>query len=288
MANLGVIGWGVVGKATGKGFGRVHNVIWNDPNLRGSTPLKELAKKVDYIFVCVPTPMKADYSGIDLTIMNKVIRDVAKLVSGKNIPVVIKSTVVPGTTDKYAKKFPKVKFAMNPEFLTEINAPWDFMHPDRVVIGAYDEDVANRIAILHRDVLGYEVKIYTTDPKTAEMVKYMSNTFMATKVIFGNEFYELAKKLDINYDDVVKMVGADERILPSFLGVTPYGGFGGKCFPKDTASLLGLARKLKVDLSLLDAAWKKNLKNRKVRDWEEIEGAVKKRGRGRPRKRVKK
>jgi len=288
MANLGVVGWGVVGQATGKGFGRVHNVIWNDPFLTGSTSLEEITKKSDYIFVCVPTPMQEDYFGIDLTIMNKVIRDIAKEVSGKNIPVIIKSTVVPGTTDKYARKYPKVKFAMNPEFLTEVNAPWDFMHPDRVVIGAHDEDVANRIARLHRDVLGYEVKIYTTDPKSAEMVKYMSNTFMATKVIFGNEFSELAKKLDINYDDVVKMVGADERILPSFFGITPYRGFGGKCFPKDTAALLGLARKLKVDLSVLESAWNKNLKIRKIRDWEEIEGAVKKRGRGRPKKASKK
>jgi UDPglucose 6-dehydrogenase len=288
MANIGVVGWGVVGQATGKGLGRAHNIIWNDPHLKGSTSIEDITNKLDYIFVCVPTPMKTDYSGIDLTIMNKVIRSLAKKVSGKNIPLIIKSTVVPGTTDKYARKYPKVKFAMNPEFLTEVNAPWDFLHPDRVVIGAYDEDVANKVARLHRDVLGYEVKIYTTDPTTAEMVKYMSNTFMATKVIFGNEFYELAKKLDINYDDVIKMVGADERILPSFFDRTSYGGFGGKCFPKDTASLLGLARKLKVDLSVLESAWKKNLKIRKVRDWEETEGAVKRRGRGRPKKDSKK
>lgn len=284
MANLGIVGWGVVGQASGKGFGKAHNILWNDPYQKGSTSIEEVTSKSDYIFVCVPTPMKEDYSGIDLTIMNKVVGNVAKRVFGKNIPVIIKSTVVPGTTDKYAKKYPKVKFAMNPEFLTEVNAPWDFLHPDRVVIGAYDEAVANRIARLHRDVLGYKVKIFTTDPTTAEMVKYMSNTFMATKVIFGNEFHQLSKKMGINYDDVVRMVGADTRILPSFLGKTPYTGFGLKCYPKDTVSLLGLARKLKVDLSVLEAAWKKNLKIRKIRDWEEIEGAVKKRGRGRPKK----
>lgn len=277
MANLGIIGWGVVGQSTGRGFGKAHNIVWNDPYKKGSTSIGGIVSKADFVFVCVPTPMKTDYSGIDLSIMNKVVGNIAKKISGKNIPLIIKSTVVPGTTDKYAKKYPKVKFAMNPEFLTEVNAPWDFLHPDRVVIGAYDEDVANRIARLHRDVLGYKVKIYTTDPTTAEMVKYMSNTFMATKVIFGNEFYELAKKLDINYDDVVKMVGADKRILPSFLAKTPFAGFGLKCFPKDTAAILGLARKLKVDLSVLEAAWKKNLKIRKVRDWEEIDGAVKKR-----------
>jgi len=288
MANLGIVGWGIVGQATGKGFGKAHNIMWNDPYKKGSTSIEEIISKADFIFVCIPTPMKADYSRIDLSIMNKVIGGIAKKISGKNTPLIIKSTVVPGTTDKYAKKYPKVKFAMNPEFLTEVNAPWDFLHPDRIVIGAYDEDVANRIARLHRDVLGYKVKIFTTDPTIAEMVKYMSNTFMATKVIFGNEFCELAKKLDINYDDVVKMVGADKRILPSFLGKTPFVGFGLKCFPKDTVALLGLARKLKVDLSVLEAAWKKNLKIRKVRDWEDIDGAVKRGGRGRPKKPSKK
>jgi UDPglucose 6-dehydrogenase len=274
MATLGIIGWGVVGQATGKGFGRKHKIIWNNKSDKGSTPVSELCQKSDFVFLCLPTPMKADHSGIDLKCMNQVVDEVAPLLADTNIPLIVKSTVIPGTTASYAKKYPKVQFAMNPEFLTEINAPWDFLHPDRVVIGALNEDVANRIARLHRDVMGYKVKIFTTDTTTAEMVKYMSNTYMATKVIFANEMADLAEKLDINYNDVVDMVGADVRIGKSFLKVSPFAGFGLKCFPKDTVAILGLAKKLKVDLSVLQAVWKKNLKIRKVRDWEGIKGAV--------------
>ncbi len=274
MATLGIIGWGVVGQATGKGFGKKYKIIWNNRTKEGSTPIPELCRKSDFVFLCLPTPMKSDHSGIDLSVMNKVVDDVAPLLANRNVPLVVKSTVIPGTTLSYAKKYPKVQFAMNPEFLTEVNAPWDFMHPDRVVIGAFDEDVANKIARLHRDVMGYKVKIYTTDPTTAEMVKYMSNTFMATKVIFANEMAELAEKLDINYDDVADMVGADVRIGRSFLKKTPFAGFGGKCFPKDTVAILGLADKLKVDMSVLRSVWKKNLKIRKIKDWEGIRGAV--------------
>jgi len=274
MATLGIIGWGVVGQATGAGFGKKHKIIWNNKSDKGSTPVPELCQKSDFVFLCLPTPMKADHSGIDLKCMNQVVDEVAPLLADTSKPLVVKSTVIPGTTASYAKKYPKVAFAMNPEFLTEINAPWDFLHPDRVVIGAQNEDVANRIARLHRDVMGYKVKIFTTDTTTAELVKYMSNTYMATKVIFANEMSDLAEKLGINYNDVADMVGADKRIGKSFLKVSPFKGFGLKCFPKDTVAILGLAKKLKVDLSVLQAVWKKNLKVRKVRDWEGIKGAV--------------
>lgn len=274
MAKIGIIGWGVVGQATGEAFSKVHNVLWNDPAKKGSTPLPKLIKDSEYIFVCVPTPMFSDESGIDLSVVESVVAQVAPKIKNTNKVLIIKSSVVPGTTASFAKRYPKVKFAMNPEFLTEVNAPWDFLHPDRVVIGAFDEGVASRIAQLHRGVLGYEVKIFLTDPTTAEMVKYMSNTFMATKSIFANEMKELSDKLGINYDDVREMAAADKRIGGSYLKVTPFRGFGLKCFPKDTVALLGLARQLSVDLSVLKAAWRKNLKIRKVRDWEEIDGAV--------------
>lgn len=274
MATLGIIGWGVVGQATGSGFGKKNKIIWNNKYKPGSTPIIELCSKSDFIFLCLPTPMKVDGSGIDLSIMNKVVDEIAPMLKDRNVPVIVKSTVVPGTTAGYAKKYPKLEFAMNPEFLTEVNAPWDFMHPDRVVIGAFNEDVANRIARLHRDVMGYKFKIFITDPTTAELVKYMSNTFMATKIIFANEMADLAEKLGVNYSEVADMVGTDPRIGKSFLKKSPFGGFGLKCFPKDTVAILGLAKKLNADLSVLQAVWKKNFKIRKVRDWEGIRGAV--------------
>ncbi len=277
MANIGVIGWGVVGKATDEAFSKdpSNKIFWFDKNIKGQYSLNDVADKSDFIFVCVPTPMFSDGSGIDLSIIKKVVSQIVPKIKNTKKILIIKSSVVPGTTKSLAKRYKNIRFAMNPEFLTEINAPWDFLHPDRVVIGAFDEGVAIEIAKLHRKILGYETKIFITDPTTAEMVKYVSNTFMATKVIFANEMKELADKLKINWDDVKKMVGVDPRIGESFLGITPFKGFGGKCFPKDTVALLGVARKLKIDLSLLEAAWKKNLKIRKIRDWEEIDGAVK-------------
>ncbi|MEJ2347596.1 MAG: hypothetical protein P8Y17_00140 [Patescibacteria group bacterium] len=277
MAKIGIVGWGVVGQATGKAFAKVHEVLWNDPAYKDSTPLPKLIKESEYIFICVPTPMFSDESGIDLSIVKKVVKQITPKIKGTNKVLIIKSSVTPGTTLSFANKYPKVNFAMNPEFLTEINAPRDFIYTDRIVIGVLDEGVGVRIAKLHRDILGYKVKIFLTDPTSAELAKYMSNTFMATKVIFANEMNQLAEKLNINYDDIKDMVAADRRIEESFFKVTPFKGFGGKCFPKDTVALLGLARKLKVDLSLLETAWKKNLKLRKIRDWEEIPGAVKKR-----------
>jgi UDPglucose 6-dehydrogenase len=119
-----------------------------------------------------------------------------------------------------------------------------------------------------------EIPIFQTDPTTAEMVKYMANTFLATKVIFGNEMSELCEKLGIKYEEVKQMVVSDHRIFDSHLDVTTEKGFGGKCFPKDTVALLGFGRKLKVDMSLLQSVWDKNLRLRHTRDWEEIPGAV--------------
>lgn len=276
MANIGIIGWGVVGKATGKTFGSdpQNKIFWYDKNIKESISLDEVIKNSDFIFVCVPTPMFHDEKGIDLSIIKKVVAQIApKIIKTKKI-IIIKSSVVPGTTSSLAKKYKGARFAMTPEFLTEINANWDSMHPDRIVIGCINEADGIEIAKLHRRIFDKEIKIFVTDPTTAEMVKYMANTFMATKIIFANEFKELADKLEINYDDVKKMVSLDSRINESFLSVTPFRGFGGKCFPKDTVALLGLAKKSKVDLSLLEAAWKKNLKIRKIKDWEEIDGAV--------------
>jgi UDPglucose 6-dehydrogenase len=276
MSNIGVIGWGVVGRATGEGFATSpeNKIFWYDKFNKKSAPLSQVITKSQFIFLCLPTPMFDDDSGIDLSIMDEMVAKIAPKIAGTNKILIIKSTVVPGTTVRYAQKYPKVNFAMNPEFLTEINAPWDFLHPDRVIIGAINEDIGWQIARLYRPLLGYEVKIFVTDPTTAEMAKYMANTFFMTKIIFANEMHTLCEKLNINYDDVKKMVAADKRITESFLGVTPFRGFGCKCFPKDMIALLGRAKELNVDLSLLKAVWKKNLKIRKIKDWHAIHGAV--------------
>jgi UDPglucose 6-dehydrogenase len=118
------------------------------------------------------------------------------------------------------------------------------------------------------------MKIFQTNPTTAEMVKYMANTYLATKVIFANQMAELCQELDVNYSEVKQMVVADHRIYDSHLDISKERGFGGKCFPKDLVALLGLAKKLKVNLPVLEEVWKTNKRIRYKRDWEEIPFAV--------------
>lgn len=277
MSKIGIVGWGVVGRAVGEGFAakKGNKIFWYSRTPGPRTP-EEVVKKSEFLFVCVPTPMFADHSGIDLSVVRKTVDFIALKISGTDKVLTIKSTVIPGTTATFAKKYPRVNFAMNPEFLTEANAPWDFLHPDRTVIGAFSQRVAARLVSLYRDLYGANSKIFITDPTTAEMVKYMSNIFLATKVILANEMFDLCTALGIKYEEVVEMVAADPRIGASHINVTTVRGFGGKCFPKDTVALLGAAKKLGVDLSTVKAMWEKNLKIRKIRDWEEIRGAVKK------------
>ncbi|MBI4153375.1 UDP-glucose/GDP-mannose dehydrogenase family protein [Candidatus Woesebacteria bacterium] len=277
MAKIGVVGWGVVGQAVGNGFATksTNEVFWFDRK-GGPWNLDEVINKSEIIFLCLPTPMFDDESGIDLSIIDDVVGKIAPKIAGREKVLVIKSTVVPGTTVSYAKKYPKVHFAMNPEFLTEANAPWDFLNPDRTVIGVLSQPIAAKLVQLYQDLLGYHAKIFVTDPTTAEMVKYVSNAFLATKVIFANEMYDLCSALGIKYEEVKDMVAADMRIGQSHFNVTTIRGFGGKCFPKDMVALIGFARDKMVDHSLLSTVWEKNLRIRKIRDWEEIKGAVNK------------
>jgi nucleotide sugar dehydrogenase len=206
-----------------------------------------------------------------------VIKDVVSLAKeAKRKPIiVIKSTVVPGTTRKMGKKYGWPEILFNPEFLTEANFLEDFVNADRIVIGGDLDWVRQKLVELYRESFP-ATPIFSTDPVSAEMVKYMANTLLATDVVFANEIYDFCEKLGIEYDEVKTMVQADRRLTKAPLNVTTERGFGQKCYPKDTVALLGLAKEMGVDLSVLSVAWKKNLKIRKVRDWEEIPGAVSK------------
>ena len=275
MAKIGIIGWGVVGRAVGQGFEtkKENKVRWYSKGDGSDTP-EEVVEESEFLFICVPTPMFSDHSGIDLSIVKQVVDFVAPKIKGTDKILTVKSTVVPGTTASFKKKYPRVNFAMNPEFLTEANALDDFLKPDRTVIGAFSRSISARLASLYQNLYGPGSKIFLTDPTTAEIVKYMSNALLATKVIFANEMYDLCTSMGIKYEEVKSMVVADARIGPTHLDVTTLRGFGGKCFPKDMVALIGFAKDKKIDASLLKTVWSKNLKIRKVKDWEEIKGAV--------------
>lgn len=272
MANLGIIGHGIVGQAFEYGFKGRHKLFIYD-KFKNTLPLDEVVKKSEFIFICLPTPMLANGEGIDLKIINETLKKIVPITNNTNKIVVIKSTVVPGTTVSYEKRYPRTNFAFNPEFLTEANFLEDFVNADRTIIGCLEDKISVRLVSLYKNQFP-KIPVVKTDPTSAEMVKYFSNTYLATKVIFANEIYDLCQKLGIKYEEVKKMAIMDKRIFDSHLDITSLRGFGGKCFPKDTVALLGLYRKLGIDSSLLTTVWKKNLKIRKNRDWDHIPFAV--------------
>lgn len=265
---IGIIGYGYVGQAVAYGFSNAEIHIY-DKYKDGFETLAKVVKKSEFIFLCLPTPIREDESGIDLSIIEDSVRKITKFTDKTDKIVIIKSTTVPGTTSSFIKKYPKTLFAYNPEFLTEANYLQDFVNTDRTIVGASNDQVSLRVVALYRQQFT-KTPIFQTDPTTAEMVKYMSNCYLASKVIFANEMYDVCEKLGIKYEEVKKMVTADHRIFDSHLDITSFRGFGGKCFPKDLLALRALAKKNGVDTTILDAVWKKNLSVRKVHDWEEI------------------
>ena len=275
-AKIGIIGYGFVGQAVANGFKTVSNgldtIKWYD-KFKDGTPLEEVIKTSDFIFVCLPTPMKQDETGIDLSIFDDMIPRITKLTDNTDKIIIIKSTITPGTTAKFQKKFPKSKFCFNPEFLTEANYLEDFLNAERTVLGANFDLTLRSVGIIFRQRFP-KTKIFLTDSTTAETVKYFANTYLSLKVTFANYFYDYCQKLGIKYEEVKSMAAIDPRIGDTHLDVTTSRGFGGKCFPKDLVAIMGEFKKLAVDDSLLETMWKYNKKIRKVHDWQEIPFAV--------------
>lgn len=274
--NIGIIGYGFVGQAVANGFHRAsegRDKIKYYDKFKESSPLEQVIKESEFIFVCLPTPMKKDESGIDLSIVDDIMPEITKHTDNTDKVIVIKSTVIPGTTAKYEKLYPHSKFCFNPEFLTEANFLEDFINAERTIIGATNDLVSRRLAVIYRQRFPKQ-KIFQTDPTTAEAVKYFANAFLALKVTFANFFYDYCQKIGIKYEEVKKMGAFDHRIGDYHLEVTTLRGFGGKCLPKDLVALLGEMKKAGVETSLLGTMWQYNKKIRKIHDWEEIPFAV--------------
>ena len=276
-ADIGIIGFGIVGQALAYGFSQPeiadkYHIKYFD-KFKESSPLEEVVQASEFIFICLPTPMKSDESGIDLSIIEQNLAQITKITDTTDKIIVIKSTIVPGTTKSFEEKYPKSNFCFNPEFLTEANYLDDFVNADRTIVGANNDLTSRRVIALFRQRFPHQ-KIFQTDTTTAEMVKYMANAFLSAKVIFANEMFEICQALGIKYEEVKAMVAADRRIGPSHMDVTTSRGFGGKCFPKDMVALIGRAKDLKVEPKLLETVWNINKKIRIVHDWEEIPFAV--------------
>ncbi len=206
----------------------------------------EEINKGDVVFICVPTPYKEELGGFDLSY----VEETCKNLEGEKI-VIIKSTVLPGTTEKLQKQFTKHKFLFNPEFLVEAKAEETMEKPDRQIVGYTKESktFADKIMNLLPDA-PYKKTMPATE---AEMVKYFGNTFLSVKVIFGNQMYDICQKMDIDYNMVREAASKDPRIGPSHLDIfhSGYKGYGGKCLPKDTRALIQLSERLNVSIDLL-------------------------------------
>ena len=264
---IGVIGHGYVGESQSFAFSPSFDVrVYDKDSLKSTHSLNEVLDS-DFVFVCVPTPMKKDGSQ-DLSFVENFFK------TAKEGPIyIIKSTVIPGTTNLLNEKFKNLKIIFSPEFLTERTAKLDILTQTRIILGG-DKNLTSKVRKIY-DIRFKNKTIIETDSLTAEYIKYMNNTFFASKVSIMNEFYRLANHLGVDWETALYGFVSDQRIGDSHLNVPgPDGklGFGGTCFPKDINAFITFAKKNNIDMNVLEAAWKTNLEVRPEKDWENLKG----------------
>ena len=268
---IGIIGQGFVGNAIYQKFKNYYDVKTFDiKGMMHCNSRKEETMSCDVVFVCLPTPMNQGGS-CHTDIVEGAILDISNL--GKENIVVIKSTVPPGTVAKWNKKYSNLNITFNPEFLTEANAVSDFENQTRVILGG-PRSATTKLKTIYSKVFP-KATIVKTDSTYAEMVKYVTNSFLATKVSFANEIYQICSKLEVDYDKIIEYATYDERLGKSHWNVPgPDGdlGYGGHCFPKDVKALIDLAHDLNVSPRMLTAVDCKNNDVRENRDWEGMKG----------------
>ena len=264
---VGVIGNGFVGEAISFAFSPVSDMYVYDTNPLKSINSLESVHNCNFVFICVPTPMFQDGSQ-DLSY----VEDVFEKATSKPV-YILKSTVLPGTTEGLSEKYSNIQIIFSPEFLTERTAKLDMLTQSRIILGG-DLSLTEKAKALFEK--RFKIKnIIQTDSKTAELTKYMNNTFFATKVSIMNEFKLLCDKIGANWEDALRGFVSDGRIGDSHLNVPGHDGklgYGGTCFPKDVNALLSFSKKHDIELNTIKGGWKTNLKVRQEKDWEEKEG----------------
>jgi UDPglucose 6-dehydrogenase len=285
---VGIIGQGFVGGAIKEKFKEhfevyAYDKLWRHVKsfkdnyivtYRDTSDARKVVEECEIIFVCLPTPMYMDSGECDTSIVRDVIVELDNFAVelGVNRTAIIKSTVPPGTTQSLNSLCANLNVCFSPEFLTEANAVEDFNSQDRIVIGS--DDKHQHIIDMFKECFP-DANYFPLSTKEAEMVKYTANLFLATKVSFFNDIYNVCRGLDIDYDHVVNVAITDKRIGKSHFSVPgPDGdrGFGGHCFPKDTAAIMYIAGKMGVDIPTIRGMWTTNERVRENKDWEDMDG----------------
>lgn len=251
---FGIVGLGTVGSALETYFERVQIAPLRYDSGKRLGSITEV-NTAEVVFICVPTPF-IEGKGFDLSMVESTVG----MLEGSKV-VVIKSTVLPGTTGKLQRQFPQHKFLMNPEFLREASAVQDMLEPDRQLMGYTEASLPEAQAVL--DVLPRAPYARVLPATAVELIKYFTNVFLAAKVTLANEIYDLCECLGVDYSVVAQAVAQDKRIGPSHLKVEPKErGYGGKCLPKDVAALRQLAEHLATEPLVIQAVDKHNRRYR--------------------------
>ena len=230
-----------------------------------TTDLKYAVKKSDILFICVGTPTNKKDNSANLSYVYQVARNIRKYINKFKI-IITKSTVPVSTGDKIEKLIKsKVKKKMfevvsNPEFLRQGEAIRDFMYPERIVVGTDNKRVNKILTNLYAPIIKRRAKYLNISRRGSEIIKYASNSFLATKITYINEIANLCEKIGVNVEDVSIGMGLDQRIGGRFLRAGP--AYGGSCFPKDTKALINSAKKFKTSLSIIDSVIKSNEKRK--------------------------
>ena len=244
------------------GLSELVNKNYKNKRLKFSSDLGKSIKDSDIIFICVGTPTKKGGRSADLSQIFQVAKEISLSINKFKI-IVTKSTVPLTTGDEIEKillkkKSNKNKFSVvsNPEFLREGEAIRDFIFPDRIVVGSNDKKSNRLLNNLYAPLISKGAQYIHTSRRAAELIKYASNAFLATKITFINEIANLCEKTGINVEDISIGMGLDKRIGSRFLRAGP--GYGGSCFPKDTKAIISTADKFKINLSVIKSVIKSN------------------------------
>lgn len=278
MKTIGIIGRGFVGSAVEFGFSAQTGCdaqvkIYDKDPMKAAHTLEETVNDSEVVFLSVPTPSNEDGS-INLEVLRKALTEIASVNKRTDNIILIRSTVIPGTTRNFQEEFPTLNLVFNPEFLTERSAKFDFINQARVILGGTPTST-KIVADLYKWRFGVTQTIIETTWETAELIKYMNNCYFATKVSFLNEMKLIADACGADWEDAKEGFVRDGRVGHSHMSVPGHDGklgFGGSCFPKDIQAMIAFAAELGIEANTLKGAWSTNLFVRPEQDWKELKG----------------